>query len=152
MDPLSDLIRGDATVEHLAHIALIKALRLHLAEATHDRTGWLFALCNPRLAAAITAMHAEPSKSWKVASPASIAGMSRTVFAVGFRRAVGVPSMDDLARLRMLIAAMMLVGPGARVAVVGHALGYACESAFRTAFRRSMGSAPRRYARASDPA
>jgi AraC-like DNA-binding protein len=142
----------DAIVEHLAHIALIKALRLHLAEATQDRTGWLFALSNLKLSAAITAMHSQPSKAWTVASLASAAGMSRTVFAVQFRHAVGVPPMDYLTRLRMLIAARMLVEPNARVAAVGRALGYDSESAFSTAFKRSMGTAPRRYARASDSA
>jgi AraC-like DNA-binding protein len=40
----------------------------------------------------------------------------------------------------------MLAEPGARVAVVGRALGYESESAFSTAFKRAMGHAPRRYA------
>lgn len=136
---------AQAIVEHLAHIALIKALRLHLREVAEQRTGWLFALANPRLGAAIAAIHADPSRAWTVASLACVAAMSRTVFAVRFRQAVGVPPMDYLTRVRMLIAIRMLSEPGARVAIVGRALGYESESAFSTAFKREMGAAPRSY-------
>ncbi len=138
---------AEAIVEHLAHIALIKALRLHLSEMAEERTGWLFALADPRIGAAIAAMHAEPSRAWTVVTLASVAAMSRTVFAVRFRQAVGVPPMNYLTRLRMLIAIRLLSEPGARIAAVGRAIGYDSESAFSTAFRRAMGSAPRRYAK-----
>ena len=138
---------AEAIVEHLAHIAMIKILRLHLAEVSEQRTGWLFALANPRLAAALSAMHSEPSRAWSVASLASVAAMSRTVFAVHFRKAVGVPPMDYLTRLRMLVAARMLSEPGARMARVAGTLGYESESAFSTAFKRTMGASPREFVR-----
>lgn len=136
----------EVIVEHLAHIAMTKVLRYHLSEVARERPGWLFALADPTMRKAIAAMHRCPSRRWTVASLADTAAMSRTTFATRFRAMVGMPPMDYLTRLRMLLAAQQLSLPGARVSTVGLALGYESESSFSAAFKRTMGCAPRRYA------
>ena len=73
--------------------------------------------------------------------------MSRTTFAVRFRRVVGQTPMAYLARWRMLRAADRLVRTGDPIARIAAEAGYASESAFAQAFRREMGHSPRRYAR-----
>lgn len=136
----------EMVVSHLAHIALIKVLRFHLSEVAHARPGWLYALADPQMSAAISTMHEDPSRRWTVASLAAASAMSRTAFATRFKTTVGTAPMEYLNQIRMLMAAKRLAEPGARVSVVAHEMGYESESAFSTAFKRTMGTSPRRYA------
>lgn len=134
--------------EHLAHIMLVQALRLHLTGGTRDGTGWLAALADRQIGAAIGLLHGDPARRWTVAALAGQVGMSRTAFAVRFRQVAGRSPIDYLARWRMLLAADRLTGSDAAVAAIAAALGYESESAFGVAFRRIMGCSPRQYARA----
>lgn len=136
---------GVLLLRHLAHMMLVEALRLHLA-ASAGGTGWLAALADPRVGAAVAALHAAPARRWTVADLAHEAGMSRSSFAERFRAVVGAAPMDYLTRWRMALAADRL-GAGQGVATVAAALGYESESAFSTAFKRAMGASPRAYAR-----
>jgi len=147
---IDELQRGrpgcEVVVDHLAHIALVKILRFHLSEVAHARPGWLYALADRQMGAAIAAMHDAPSRRWSVAALASASAMSRTAFATRFKATVGRSPMDYLTRLRMLMAARWLAEPGARVSSVAQDLGYDSESSFSAAFKRAMGMPPRRYA------
>ncbi len=67
--------------------------------------GWLFALADKQLSAAMTAMHEMPAHNWTLQSLAECAGMSRTIFASKFKLVVGSSVMDYLGRWRMLLAA-----------------------------------------------
>lgn len=137
---------GDLMAQQLAQMLLVQALRAHLREAG-DGVGWLFALADARLAAAITAIHAEPARSWSVAALARIAGLSRTGFALRFRERVGQSPMEYLTRWRMLRADDRLRHSRAPIAAVALSVGYGSESAFSAAFKRVMGEAPRRHAK-----
>ena len=138
---------GFLVAQHLAQMMLVQALRLHLAEAANGAVGWLFALADKQMAAAITAMHEAPAHRWTVQSLAERAGMSRTSFAVKFKESVGASPMDYLTRWRMLRAGDRLANSGDPVSAVALSLGYESESAFSTAFKRVMGCSPRRYGR-----
>ncbi|MDE2147550.1 MAG: AraC family transcriptional regulator [Burkholderiales bacterium] len=135
----------EVVVDHLAHIALVKVLRHHLADVADARPGWLYALADRQMRLAIAAMHDEPARRWTVASLAGVCAMSRTAFATRFKATVGAAPMDYLTRLRMLMAARQLAEPGARVSVVAQELGYESESAFSSAFKRVTGSPPGRH-------
>lgn len=137
---------GDLVAQHLAHMMLIQALRVHLAQGGG---GWLYALADHKMSAAIGAMHREPAHRWSVQALAESAGMSRSAFALKFKDAVGVPPLDYLTRWRMLLAGDRLEHSGDPVSVIAFSLGYESESAFSTAFKRVMGCSPRRYARLS---
>jgi AraC-like DNA-binding protein len=134
--------------QHLAHIMLVQALRLYLAEGVGRGVGWLFALADPQMAAAIGAAHADPGARWTLQALAERAGMSRSSFAQKFKAAVGSSPMDYVTRWRMLLASDRLANGTEPVSVIALSLGYDSESAFSTAFKRVMGCAPRRYARA----
>ena len=135
--------------EHLAQALLIEALRLHLAEHSHHKTGWLFALADKQMRAVIAAMHAEPGRKWTLEALAGVAGMSRSSFAVRFKTTVGEPAMDYLTRWRMLVASERLANGGMPIAVVAPTVGYESESAFGAAFKRIMGHSPRQFAKAA---
>jgi len=138
------------TAQHLAHMMLLQALRLHLSDASHGRVGWLFALADKQMSAAITALHEEPGRQWTVQELAECVGMSRSTFAQRFRETVGESPMEYLTRWRMLVAGEKLIHSTEPVSVISLAAGYESEAAFSTAFKRVMGCSPRQYGR-SEP-
>ncbi len=146
-EELRDAQPGGALIaQHLAHMMLIQALRLHLTEGVHD-VGWFAALTDRRLCAAISAIHADPARRWTLQELATEAGMSRSVFAQRFRETAGETAMDYLTRWRMLLAGEQLENSGQPISVIAPAIGYDSESAFTTAFKRVMGCTPRDYGR-----
>lgn len=139
-------------IQHLAHMMLVEALRLYLAEGAAGGTGWLFALADRRIGAAIRAMHAEPARRWTLADLGHEAGMSRSTFAERFREMAGLAPMAYLTRWRMALACERLAHASDPVSAIALSLGYESESAFSTAFKREMGCSPRQWARAGTAA
>jgi AraC-like DNA-binding protein len=137
--------------QHLAHMMLVQALRLHLAEGSQAGVGWLFALADKQMSTAITAMHGDPAHGWTLQKLAARAGMSRSTFALKFKETVGASPMEYLTRWRMLLAGDKLTNSREPISAVSSSLGYTSESAFSTAFKRVMGSSPRQYSRDRDP-
>lgn len=109
--------------------------------------GWLFALADKQMSAAITAMHESPGQRWTLQELGSHAGMSRSMFALKFKQTVGTSPMEYLTRWRMLVASDRLTHSSDSLSDIALSLGYESESAFSTAFKRVMGCSPRRYSR-----
>jgi AraC-like DNA-binding protein len=124
---------------------LVQALRLHLAEGLRGGVGWLFALADKQIGAAISALHDDPARRWTVQALAKRAGMSRSTFAVKFKQTVGSSPLEYLTRWRMLLAGDRLTNSSEPISVIAPSLGYESESAFSTAFKRVMGCSPRQY-------
>src|ERR1700730_8301111 len=80
---------GFLVIQHLAHMMLIQALRLHLTEGLRGGVGWLFALADKQMGAAINSMHDDPAHHWRLQELAERAGMSRSTFALKFKETVG---------------------------------------------------------------
>ncbi|RBP07407.1 AraC-like DNA-binding protein [Roseiarcus fermentans] len=135
---------GFLIVQQLTTMIFIQALRLHLDESTG--VGWLFALSDKHVGAAIAAMHRQPARRWTVAALADEVGMSRSGFAARFGQLVGDGPIEYLTRWRMLLAGRSLKR-GEPIGAVARSLGYESESAFSTAYKRVTGSPPRRHAR-----
>jgi AraC-like DNA-binding protein len=136
---------GFLMAQHLAHLMLLQALRLHLAEGSEASVGWLFALSDKHIGAAITAVHDAPAHPWTLQTLAERAGMSRSTFALRFKERVGESPMEYLTRWRMLLAGDRLMNSSDPVSLIARSLGYESESAFSTAFKRVMGRSPRQY-------
>ncbi|MDE1176670.1 MAG: AraC family transcriptional regulator [Edaphobacter sp.] len=136
---------GSLVAQQLATMMLVQALRLHLKDGLSGRAGWLSALTNRQMQAAITSIHDAPAKGWTLAQLAQRCGMSRSIFAAKFKTTVGVSPMEYLTRWRMLLAGDRLRQSDDAVASIAQSLGYASESAFSKAFRRVMGSSPRQF-------
>jgi AraC-like DNA-binding protein len=126
---------------------LLLALRIVLAKGPDGGIGWIYALGDRQLGAAMNALHGDPARKWTIQSLADVAAMSRSTFALRFRERVGESPIDYLTRWRMLLAAERLLGSRDTIAVIAPSLGYDSDSAFSTAFKRVMGCAPRDYAR-----
>jgi AraC-like DNA-binding protein len=138
---------GFLVAQHLAHLMLLQALRLHLAESSRGSIGWLFALADKQMSVAIQSIHEDPARQWTVEELGQRAGMSRSSFALKFKATVGVSPMDYLTRWRMLLAADRLTNSSDPTSVIAFSLGYESDSAFSTAFKRVMGCSPRQYGR-----
>jgi AraC-like DNA-binding protein len=135
-------------IEHLAHMMLVQALRVHMGERPKaGGAGWLFALADGQVSVAIKSMHDDPARRWTVQSLAEAAAMSRTAFSLRFKRVVGTSPMEYLTHWRMLVAADKLSNSGDSISIISASLGYESESAFSTAFKRVMGCSPREYSR-----
>jgi len=55
---------GALIAQQVAYTLLVEALRLHLADDLQRGTGWLFALADSRMSAALSCMHREPARAW----------------------------------------------------------------------------------------
>jgi AraC-like DNA-binding protein len=133
--------------QQIATMMLVQVLRLHLSDGGHEEIGWLFALADKRMRAAINAMHEYPGRRWTLQAMAEQAAMSRTTFTLKFKETVGLSPMDYLTRWRMMLAADKLAGSSDSIAEIGFALGYESEKSFSTAFKRIMKCSPRQYGR-----
>lgn len=139
---------ADIVAQQLATMVLVQALRMRLCARNSDGdVGWLFALADRRMRAAMNAMHEAPGAKWTLQTLAGQAAMSRTTFALRFRELVGLSPMDYLTRWRMRLAADRLTHSRDPVAKIGRALGYESEKSFSTAFKRIMNCSPRQYGR-----
>ncbi len=142
---------GALSIAHLSHFVLVQVMRCYLEDAPPETGGWLAAIADRHISRAVAAIHDDPARPWTVQDLASRAGLSRTSFAVRFRRIAGLTPMGYLTQWRMLFAAERLRRTEASVARIAAEVGYASESAFAVAFKRVTGHPPRRYAHASEP-
>jgi AraC-like DNA-binding protein len=136
---------GHLMAQHLAHMMLVQALRAHMTQGKRAGVGWLFALADQQMGAAIAALHAEPGRRWTLQVLAQHVGMSRSAFAQRFKATVGTSPMDYLTRWRMTLAGDRLTYSKDAVVGIALSLGYESESAFSTAFKRVMGCSPRKF-------
>ncbi len=136
---------GSLIAEHLAHIMLIQVLRLHLASGPSPGVGWLFALADPQLCAAVTAMHADVSRQWTLEELGKAAGMSRSSFASRFKQIAGISPMEYLAHWRIHLSADRIRNTSDTIGSIANAVGYRSDAAFSTAFKKAMGYSPKHY-------
>jgi AraC-like DNA-binding protein len=137
---------GSALItSRLADILFVQAIRAYIEEAGNDAAGWLRALADVGLSAALGAVHGAIEKRWTVASVAAVAGISRSGFAIRFRDVLGETPMEYLTRLRMYKAAQFLRENDTKLAKVASLVGYESEAAFSKAFKKAIGTAPGKY-------
>ncbi|MFF0738837.1 AraC family transcriptional regulator [Streptomyces sp. NPDC004111] len=131
-------------LEHLAQLILVHMLRVH-ADQTDRPVGWLGALVEDGIGAALRAMHAEVSRRWTLDDLAAISHMSRSAFAAAFKAKVGTAPLTYLIEWRMSLARDALRTDTRSISELAAATGYESESAFSTAFRRVVGASPRHF-------
>jgi AraC-like DNA-binding protein len=138
---------SETLVARLIDIILVQAVRVWLDEQPHDRGGWLGALRDPQIGAAIGLIHREPQRDWSVSSLAREVGMSRSIFAAKFSSLVGEPPLTYLTRWRLWQASRLLAEGNISVGEVALRVGYESEAAFSKAFKRHFGQSPLAYRR-----
>lgn len=131
--------------QQLAYMMLIQALRLHLHNKSPSGVGWLFALADKQLSAAIACMHNNPEYRWTLENLSARVGMSRSAFARHFKTTVGSAPIEYLTHWRMLLACDKLKNSSESIPRIATSLGYESESAFGKAFKRIIGCSPRQH-------
>jgi len=147
----SDKPGGNAILNALSSALFTFVLRA-ASEAERAPEGLLALAGHPRLAPAVSAMLADPARTWNLADLAGLCSMSRATFMRHFQDTLGRSAADLLADIRMSLAANALKTPEASTEAVAEAVGYQSVSAFRRVFTERMGMTPgqwRRQARES---
>ena len=129
---------------NLARIVFVQALRACVPSDEHP-AGWLNALADEKIGAALALMHRDISRQWTVEDLAVAVGMSRSSFALRFKTLVGLAPLEYWLQWRMRLAGRLLRNSNRTVASVASGWGYGSERSFGKAFKRVMGSAPRGY-------
>jgi len=132
-----------ALVERLFEVVMIQVLR-QLMESGAVHGGLLSGLSHPRLRNALVAMHEAPQQEWTLEELASVAGMSRTVFAGSFRDTVGVTPGQYLQGWRVRLAQKALQR-GRPLKLIAAEVGYGSEAALSRAFKAHSGQSPRQW-------
>jgi AraC-like DNA-binding protein len=138
---------SEIAVRRLADLLLIQALRAHIADSEGVSTGWLHALSDSHIGAALNSMHKRIEHPWTVASLASEAGMSRSAFAQRFKELMSESPLEYLTRWRMYRGSDLLRESDRKLSDVAQAVGYDSDGAFHKAFKRVLGIAPGEYRR-----
>jgi AraC-like DNA-binding protein len=161
-DPLHDVIAllarelatpapGQQTVlDRLLDVVLVHAMRTSLRKSPHAPR-WYQASTDPRLAAALRAMHADAAHRWTVPELASLSGLSRAAFARAFQDALGQAPMQYLTEWRMTLARDHLRSGELTLTEIADRTGYTSPYAFAAAFRRHHGQPPGRWRRDAAP-
>lgn len=146
MESSGDKAGGRAILNALS--SALFTLVLRAASESDSAPAGLMALAgHPRLAPAIVAMFAEPTRSWKLPDLADLCGMSRATFMRHFQDRLGRSALDLLTDLRMSLAANELKKPAISTEAVAETVGYQSVSAFRRVFAERMGMTPGEWRR-----
>jgi AraC-like DNA-binding protein len=131
-------------LSHLAPIMLLQMLRLYLSSSPPEEN-WLRALAHPRLSKVLEAMQTQYKRRWSLNQLAEQAKMSRSGFAMTFKRVVGISPLSYLANWRMQMACELLQAGEENLACIAAQVGYDSESAFSSAFNRIVKCRPGAY-------
>ncbi|MGO4257833.1 AraC family transcriptional regulator [Marmoricola sp. RAF53] len=129
----------------LVQLLLVEVLKLHLASAPAAERGFVRALRDPVVAAAMARIHAEPERKWTVGDLAAAASVSASVLDERFRTELGLPPIRYLTGWRMHLAQDLLSSTTLGVATIARRVGYESEEAFSRAFKRKHGVPPGRW-------
>lgn len=134
-----------AISSQLAELIFIQILRSHLEEAPSVTPGLLKAACDKRLAPALSLIHCDPSRTWRLGELAAASAMSRASFSAYFKQVAGVSALVYVTGWRMRLARKALLEERLTLSQIAPRFGYASESAFSNAFKRLTGMSPKRY-------
>lgn len=112
------------------------------AQDAGDAPRWYAAAGDPRLRAALQAMHEDAAHPWTVPELAALSGLSRAAFARAFTDVLGQPPVQYLTGWRMSLARDYLRDGTSSLSWIAANVGYSSPYAFTAAFRRHHGLPP----------
>src|SRR5215472_6020964 len=140
-------IGSETIIASLIDVIFVEALRAWLKNQPLGSGGWLGALRDPSIGAALGLMHKAPDKPWTVAMLAAQVGMSRSPFAARFMALVGQSPMSYLKRWRLQLAAQLLQDRALSLSDISERVGYESSAALSRVFKREFGLSPAQYRR-----
>jgi AraC-like DNA-binding protein len=136
---------SEVVANRLAEVLFIQVLRAHIASAPERHKGWLRAIFDRQIGAALSAIHQTVATPWTVESLAEAAGMSRSAFAARFKELLGQTPLEYVTEWRMQKAMPLLQQRNKKLSDVARSVGYASDAAFSKAFKRVVGANPGEY-------
>jgi AraC-like DNA-binding protein len=136
----------EVMLRRLTEMLFIQVIRIWIEQYAPADAGWLGALRDQSIGAALGLIHSAPEYPWRVGELADKVGLSRSAFSARFTLLVSEPPMKYLTRWRMHNATQLLKN-GATLERIARQLGYESEVAFRKAFKRELGVPPATYRR-----
>jgi len=138
---------SETIVARLIDVIFVEAVRTWLKDQPRGSAGWLGALRDPAIGAALGLLHKNPEKAWTVPSLAAQVGMSRSPFAARFAGLVGQSPMSYLKHWRLQLAARLLRDQNLSLATIAEQVGYESAAAFSRVFKREFRVSPGQYRR-----
>jgi AraC-like DNA-binding protein len=137
---------SEVVATRLAEVLFIQVLRAHIASGGEQRDkGWLRAIFDPQMGAALSAIHDSVNTAWTVESLAGTAGMSRSAFAARFKELLSQTPLEYVTEWRMQKAMQLLEQRDRKLIDVARSVGYESDAAFSKAFKRVVGANPGEY-------
>ncbi len=136
-----NLLGATAILDRLADALMFYVVR-DLAINQLEFPGLLGVLSDAYLGKSVHAFTLDPAKAWTLESLASVACLSRSVFAERFLKVCKIPPMEFVAIWRMYLARRWLEQDNANVVDVAERCGYQSAAAFSKAFKRIIGVGP----------
>jgi AraC-like DNA-binding protein len=161
---------SEVVATRLAEVLVVQLLRAHIAveseqsrsehgrsehgRSEHGRTerskpersqGWLRAVFDPQIGAALRAIHENVNTPWTVESLAAAATMSRSAFAARFKELLEQTPLEYVTEWRMQKAMQLLQQRNKKLIDVARSVGYESDAAFSKAFKRVTGANPGEY-------
>jgi len=124
----------------LAGVLFIQVLRAYIASEPERNKGWLYAIFDPQLGTALSAIHDNVNTPWTVESLAEAAGMSRSAFAARFKELLGQTPLEYVTEWRMQKAMQLLEQRDKKLIDIARMVGYESDAAFSKAFKRVVGA------------
>jgi AraC-like DNA-binding protein len=143
---------GETILSKLSELMFLQAVREYIESLPGESTGWLAALRDRQIGAALRLMHGRPAEAWTLDSLAREVGLSRSVFAERFADVMGTPAMHYLGNWRLQLAGRLLASQGMSIAQAAAEVGYESEASFNRAFKKQVGVPPGAWRRARRPA
>ncbi len=137
----------ETMIKRLADILFVQIIRFWVEYQAKASSGWLSALRDPQISAALALIHRCPERAWTVQGLAQEVALSRAAFAARFSNLVGEPPLHYLTGWRLRTAAGLLRRRELGMAEIAERVGYQSEVAFSKAFKRELGVAPGTYRR-----
>jgi AraC-like DNA-binding protein len=139
---------SEVVANRLAEVLFIQAIRAHIMSAAEScKRGWLRAIFDPQIGAALKSIHENVNSPWTVESLADSAGMSRSAFAERFKELVEQTPLEYVTEWRMQKAVQLLQQGDKKLVDVAQSIGYESDAAFSKAFKRVVGLTPGEYRR-----
>jgi AraC-like DNA-binding protein len=139
---------GETMLSKLSEVMFLQAVRQYIDGLPRESSGWLAALRDRHVGAALRLMHGRPAEPWTLDSLAREVGLSRSVFAERFAQIMQTPAMHYLSNWRLQLAAKLLERQNLSISQAAAEVGYESEAAFNRAFKKVVGIPPGAWRRA----
>jgi len=135
----------------LSELLFVEAVRSYVDTLDGSEAGWLVALKDRHVSAALALMHGQPARPWTLEMLAERIGASRSILGERFARLMGRAPMQYLSQWRLHLAADALASSDSATKRIASDAGFGSTAAFSRAFKREFGVPPARW-RAAAPA